>query len=291
MPSTPEFLAIGHVTRDLRSDGTFSPGGTVTFAALTASHLGLASAIVTRADPSLIALLPTFLPTISLHALPSDHTTTFANHYQDGFRTQYLYARAEQFQRTDVPADWRDAPIVLLGPLAQEILPEFVSLFPRRPGALIAATPQGWLRRWDDDGRVWPTPWQTADQLLPLLDVLILSHDDLLPFADGKRSEADAILTQWSTRVPLLVATDGRHGATLFRQGHAQRFPSYPAQEVDPTGAGDVFAAAFLIHLHKHNDPEQAVDFANCIASFSIEQAGIQGIPTLEMVRQRYPQL
>jgi len=291
MSPTPEFLAIGHVTRDLRSDGTFSPGGTVTFAALTASHLGLASAIITRADPSLIALLPTFLPAISLHALPSSQTTTFANHYQDGFRTQYLYARAEQLQRADVPPDWRDAPIVLLGPLAQEILPEFVSLFPRRPGALIAATPQGWLRRWDDGGRVWPTPWQTADQLLPLLDVLILSHDDLLPFADGKRNEADAILIQWSTRVPLLVATDGRHGATLFRQGHTQRFPSYPAQEVDPTGAGDVFAAAFLIHLHKHNDPERAVDFANCIASFSIEQADIQGIPTLEMVKQRYPQL
>ncbi len=291
MSSTPEFLAIGHVTRDLRSDGTFSPGGTVTFAALTASRLGLASAIITRADPSLIALLPTFLPAISLHALPSSQTTTFANHYQDGFRTQYLYARAEQLQPADVPADWRGAPIVLLGPLAQEILPEFVSLFPRRPGALIAATPQGWLRRWDDDGRVWPTPWQTADQLLPLLDVLILSHDDLLPFADGKRDEADAILTQWSTRVPLLVATDGRHGATLFRQGHTRRFPSYPAQEVDPTGAGDVFAAAFLTHLHKHNDPEQAIDFANCIASFSIGQVGIQGIPTLETVKQRYPRL
>src|SRR5665811_2027681 len=114
MSSTPEFLAVGHVTRELRSDGTFSPGGTVTFAALTASRLGLTSAIISRADPSLIALLPTFLPAISLHVLPSLHTTTFANHYKDGFRTQYLYARAEQLQRTDVPDSWRDAPIVLL---------------------------------------------------------------------------------------------------------------------------------------------------------------------------------
>jgi 1D-myo-inositol 3-kinase len=289
MPSTPEFLAIGHVTRDLRPDGTFSPGGTATFAALTALRLGVVSAIITRADPALIALLPDFLPAIFLHALPSIHTTTFANHYKDGFRTQYLYARAEQIQLTDVPTDWRNSPIVLLGPLAQEILPEFVALFPRRSGAIIAATPQGWLRRWDSDGRVWPTPWQTADQLLPLLDVLILSHDDLLPFADGNRDAADAILTQWSTHIPLLVATDGRHGATLFRQGQAQHFPSYLAQEVDPTGAGDVFAAAFLIHLHKHSDPEQAVDFANCVASFSIEQSGIQGIPTMDMVKERYP--
>jgi sugar/nucleoside kinase (ribokinase family) len=168
-------------------------------------------------------------------------------------------------------------------------VPEFITLFPRHRGAIIAATPQGWLRRWDSDGRVSPTPWQTADQILPLLDVLILSHDDLLPFASGNRNEADAVLAEWSTRVPLLVATDGRHGATLFRQGRAQRFPAYPAHEVDPTGAGDVFAAAFLTSLYKHNDPEQAVAFANCIASFSIEQPGIQGIPTMDMVQQRYP--
>ena len=284
--STPEFLAIGHVARDIRSDGSFSPGGTVTFAALTAYRLGLAAGIITRADPELSALLPTFLPSVSLHILPSIKTTTFANHYKDGFRTQYLYARAEQLQLMDVPASWRNAPIVLFGPLAQEITPEFVALFPRRPGTIIAATPQGWLRRWDADGRVWPAPWQTAAQILPLLDVLILSHDDLLPFADGNRSKADAILTEWSTRVPLLIATDGRHGATLFRQGHTQRFPAYPAHEVDPTGAGDVFAAAFLTSLYKDSDPERAVDFANCVASFSIGQPDIQGIPTIDIVKK-----
>ncbi len=283
----PEFLTIGHVTRDLHSDGTFSPGGTVTFAALTAYRLGLATGIITRADTEMSAALPTLLPSIALHVLPSQQTTTFANQYKDGFRTQYLYARAEPLQPTDVPAAWRAAPVVLLGPLVQEIQPVFVALFRRRPGAIIAATPQGWLRRWDADGRVWPTPWLEADQVLPLLDVLILSHDDLLPFADGNRDEADAILEQWSRRVPLLVATDGRHGATLFRQGSTQRFPAYSVNEVDPTGAGDVFAAAFLTFLYQYGDPERAVDFANCVASFSIEQDGIQGIPTLEMVEAR----
>ena len=46
----PEFLTIGHVTRDVHTDGSFSLGGTVTFAALTAYHLGLVAAIVTCAD-------------------------------------------------------------------------------------------------------------------------------------------------------------------------------------------------------------------------------------------------
>lgn len=284
---TPEFLTIGHVTRDLHPDGSFSLGGTVTFAALTAYRLGLVAAMVTRADRELLAGLPARLAGIGLAANPSPASTTFINSYHEGFRTQYLRARADQLLRKDVPKSWRNAPVVLLGPLAQELSPELVRHFRRRPGALIAATPQGWLRRWDDDGRVWPTPWAAAEEVLPLLDVLILSHDDLLPFASGNRVDADAILTAWSMQVPLLVATDSWHGATLFQHGVTERFPAYAANEVDPTGAGDVFAAAFLTHLYRNGDPRAAVDFANCVASLSIEYEGTEGIPEMETVRER----
>lgn len=287
LPSSLQFLTLGHVTRDLHPDNSFSLGGTVTFAALTAHRLGLAAGIVTCASTDLIPDLPHTLPNIALAVHSTAKTTTFINQYNQDFRTQYLQARADTLEITDVPPPWLDAPIVLIGPLAQEIAPELVALFRRRPGAIIAATPQGWLRRWDADGRVWPTQWETAERILPLLDVLILSHDDLLPFANGNRQEADAILHKWSMRVPLLVATDGRHGATLFRYGIVQHFPAYVAQEIDPTGAGDVFAAALLVALHRHGNAEQAVTFANCVASFSIEQEGVQGIPTMEMVEGR----
>jgi len=283
----PDFLAIGHVTRDIHASGSFTLGGTVTFAALTAYHLGLAVAVVTRADENLIAELPAHLPGIRLAVRQSEATTTFENRYSRGFRTQYLRARAEEQQVEDVPECWRGAPVVLLGPLAQELTTDFITLFPRHPGAIVAATPQGWLRRWDDDGRVWPTPWSDAERVLPGLDVLILSHDDLLPFADGSRAEADAMLAHWSTFVPLLIATDGRQGATLFQYGVPEEFPAYAAEEVDPTGAGDVFAAAFLSHLYRFGNPRQAVDFANCAASLSVQHTGVTGIPTYEMVIER----
>jgi 1D-myo-inositol 3-kinase len=285
--ATPEFLAIGHVTRDIHPAGSYSLGGTATYAAVTASRLGLVTAIITSADEQLLKELPAHLPTIGIAARVSPATTTFSNQYHTGFRTQYLRSRADSQQREDVPAAWLNAPVVLLGPLAQELDPQFVTLFPRRPGILIAATPQGWLRRWDADGRVWPTPWAAAEKVLPHLDVVILSHDDLLPFASGNRVEADDILSRWSLQVPLLVATDGRHGATLFQHGETEHFKAYPSHEVDPTGAGDVFAAAFLCHLYRHNNAREAVNFANCVASFSIEQVGVEGIPTMEMVGKR----
>jgi len=285
--NAPDFLSIGHVTRDVRPDGSFALGGTVTFAALTAYRLGLAAAIVTCASAEWHESIPANVPEIGLAGHTSHETTTFVNTYSEGFRTQYLQARADELTGVDIPASWLSASIILFGPLDQEFTPSLIRDFPRRPGSILAATPQGWLRRWDPDGRVWPSPWTAADEVLPLLDTLILSHDDLLPFADGNRADADAILSAWSMHVPLLVATDGRHGATLFQRGQRETFPAYPAIEVDPTGAGDVFATAFLVHLSRHRDPRQAVDFANCVASLSIEQEGITGIPTWEQVEER----
>ncbi len=285
--ATPDFLTVGHVTRDILPDQSFSLGGTVTFAALTASRLGLVAAITTCADVELQYELQARLPDIGMAVGTSSETTAFINTYHEGFRTQYLRARAEQLQLEDVPEAWCQASIVLFAPLDQELSPAFIRHFPRSHGSILAATPQGWLRRWDEDGRVWPAPWTSAEDILPLLDVLILSHDDLLPFADGNRTNADVMLSQWSMQVPLLVATDGKHGATLFQHGVAERFPAYPAHEVDPTGAGDVFAAAFLAFYRSHGDPRTAVDFANCVASLSIERVGIAGIPTMDMVAAR----
>ena len=286
--TAPDFLTIGHVTRDILEDGSFELGGTVSFAALTTYRLGLVSAIITCAEADWIEQVSARLPSIGLAGHSCSQTTTFINRYsEEGFRTQYLRARADDLSEEDIPTAWKAAPIILFGPLAQEFPPELVRSFSFRPGTIVAATPQGWLRRWDGDQRVWPTPWTAADEVLPLLDVLILSHDDLLPFADGNRADADAILEQWSMRVPILVATDGRHGATLFQHGMTERLPAYPTSEVDPTGAGDVFAAAFLTHLHRHGDPRRAVDFANCVASLSIEKRGATGIPTMEEVGKR----
>lgn len=284
----PTFLTIGHITRDLLPDGTYALGGTVTFAALTAHRLGLVSALVTCADDTLLRQLPTLLPAqIGLAARSAPLSTTFENSYTGGFRVQYLRSRAASLTLAEVPPAWLPAPITLIAPLAQEVPLELLRGLPRQPGSLLAATPQGWLRRWDSSGRVWPTPWQTAAEILPLLDMLILSHDDLLPFADGQRDTADAILADWSMRVPLLIATDGRAGATLFERGVTTHFPAYPASEIDPTGAGDVFATAFLVHLYQQRDPHAAMHFANCAASLSIEHPGTTGIPTPQQVQAR----
>jgi pfkB family carbohydrate kinase len=275
----PDFLAIGHITRDLLPDGRWRLGGAVTFAALTAARLGLRPAIVTSAPSDVLAVLDAVLPDIPLSVVPSAEATTFENIYTAQGRQQILHGRAAPLTLASVPEAWRDAPIVLLGPVAQEIDASVVS---GSPDSLVAATPQGWLRQWDADGVVTPSPLSNADVQLPHLRALILSREDI-------GVSADEVIGQWARIVPLIAVTCSRDGAYIWEHGvRSDVFAGYPAHEVDPTGAGDVFAAAFLCELQETGDAAAAIDFANRVAACSVEAAGGEGIPTREMVAARW---
>jgi sugar/nucleoside kinase (ribokinase family) len=241
-------------------------GGTAAYSALTARNLGRSVGVVTSAGPDLELGRP--LSGIELVCLPSFVTTTFANAYEGEQRHQYISAVAERIRQESIPPQWTRTPIVHLGPIAGEFGEEMIGLF---PSSLIGLTPQGWLREWDAHGRVSPKQWRTASEFLPRVDVLIVSEEDL-------RGEAGALRT--SLGLPrVAVVTAGRNGATLHYQGQTFHCSARQTHALDSTGAGDVFAAAFLVRLDETNDPHQAVRFASVAASLSVERAGIESAP------------
>lgn len=286
--ASPDLLLVGHATRDLLPDGGWRLGGTVVYAALTALRLGKRPAIVTAAAPDVLAALAALAPQIPIAAIPSAASTTFENRYlPDGHRRQCLRDRASDLTLAAIPDTWREAPLVLLAPLAQEIASDLATAFPH---ARVAATPQGWLRRWDATGMVFASEWTGAAQVLPHLAALILSYEDLAPGPPSSSpSAAEALIARWAQSVPLLVVTRGANGADLWQGTQRAHVPAYPVREVDPTGAGDVFAAAFLCRWHDTADPHHAVAFANRAAAFAVERPGIEGIPTLAEVLARLP--
>jgi sugar/nucleoside kinase (ribokinase family) len=83
------------------------------------------------------------------------------------------------------------------------------------------------------------------------------------------------------------VVTEDRNGCTVWQHGHQEHFPAFEVEEVDPTGAGDVFAAAFLLRYGETRDRPTAARFANCVASFAVEGTGTAALPTLEQVEDR----
>ena len=270
----PDFLAIGHVTKDV-VDKSFKLGGSVTYSALTASRLGLKVAVVTSAGPDLN--LASALEGIKVCCLESPVTTTFRNIYEKGQRRQFLPAVGRRLSADDVPRAWLTAPLVHLAPVADELDADLAAVFPQ---ALVGVTPQGWMRRWDEQGLVHAKEWQEAERVLAHTSVLILSEEDIAPYPSS-------IITGYAAKVPVLVITEGDKGARVHTEGAWHHLPAFPTQEVEPTGAGDVFAAAYLVHYAKERDAIAAVRFANCVASFAVEREGTDGIPTLEQVKER----
>jgi len=270
----PDFLAIGCITLDKVSTG-YTLGGTAVYAAITARNLGHSVAILTSGAPPEVQDLRD--RGICVYSIPSASTTIFENMYQGGHRTQYLRSVADVIHPADLPAAWKGAATVHLGPVAQEVDPLFSTSFEH---SLVGVTPQGWMRAWDETGRVRFHPWDTARQLLDHVDVLVFSEQDV----NGETQ----LVEQYAAMAKLAVVTRGDQGCDLMIDGTLHRLPAYPTQEVDPTGAGDVFAAAFLIRMEEHGDPFDAANFANCVASFAVEAPGISGIPTRAQVADRF---
>ncbi len=268
----PEFLVIGHITQDLLPDASLSLGGTISYAATTAQRMGYRVGVVTSTGPDLD--VAKVLPFAQIACRRSSKTTVFENIYLNGERKQILHQRAGVLCCDDVPEEWRSVPIAHLGPLDQEIDEGIFHCF--SDSVLIGVTPQGFLRRWDCTGRVSFADWNPPESVLKRINVLVLSEQDV---PDPGRLARD-----WGQFIEAIVVTRAERGATLFHEGEPCDHPARPAQQVDPTGAGDVFAAAFMIRMIETKDPCQAAQFANAVASFSIEAPGVRGIPTRDQV-------
>lgn len=264
-PALPDYVLIGHMTRDLLPDGSVAPGGTSFYASLTARRLGKQVGVVSaRAD-----LPPDWPQDIQLAVVEGQTPPTFENRYTPEGRQQILHHAADPINIPAIPAAWRVAPVIHLGPILQETPETLVDLF---PGALIGLTPQGLMRSWGElPGSIAYQPWRPSEAFLRRIDVLVLSIEDV---------RLDATLADAYAQVcRMVVLTHGARGATMFLNGEPHPIEAFAATECDPTGAGDVFTAAFLLRLYECGDPFIAARFASYVAARSVEGRVASTIP------------
>lgn len=269
------YLAIGHVTRDCLPEGSYAPGGTALYAAATVARLGVRAAVLTATNP---AHVPATLPGVTTAGTASAVTTTFENRYDSAGRRQWLHALAPPIRLEHLPAAWRGAPVVHLAPVAGEVDLAWAAAFPH---ALVGVTPQGWLRAWDAPlpAPVRPAPWRPAPALLRHVDLLVLSIEDV--------GGNEALVRHYARLCPLVAVTRGAAGATLYVAGEPRCVPPFPALEHDPTGAGDVFAAALLLRLWETGDALAAATYASAAAACAVEGPGLAALPDRLTVERR----
>ncbi len=272
----PEYVVVGHCALDRQPDGSFVPGGTVLYAALTAARLGMRAAVLTAGQPeALRAALAPYRDAFDLHILPTPDTTIFENVPTPGGRRQTLHGWAGIIAPDALPAAWRGAAVLHLGPIADELPPAaWADVLDR--AAWPVATPQGWLRRWGTlPSPVRHVPLALPDALLDRLRVLVISNEE--------EAVAGGTMRRVATH-GLGVVTRGTGGATLYEGEIPTDIAAYPINATDETGAGDVFAAALFVSLARGEGTEAAARFACATAALSVQGRGPTAIPTAAAV-------
>lgn len=272
MSNSIDYVLVGHMTADIKPAGRVL-GGTVSYAAAVVQPFGKRVGILTStaAEEPLLDEVRQYAEVVSVVA---DETSTFENIYMPDGRIQYLHKRAADLKAEYVPQGWLDASLVHLAPLTDEVDPNIIKLF---PNATVLATPQGWMRWWDENSRVHFKRWFEPD-VIKALDIIVLSEEDIM--------EAPELEHEIAPLANTLIVTRGDKGGTIYQHGDKTTYEAYPATELEVTGAGDVFAASLLASLPEvNNNVEMAVKIAARLAAISVTRSGTDSFPTSEEVQ------
>jgi sugar/nucleoside kinase (ribokinase family) len=188
-----------------------------------------------------------------------DSTAAFSFHYEGDRRQMIVDAVGPVWAPADLRglerADW-----VHFGALARS---DF-------PAATLAALGRDRRVSFDGQGLV------RADATGPLrlndeYDPELLRHVSMLKLADEEaralvgEPDADALR---SLGVPEIVVTLGSQGSLVFADGRLERVTARPVDgEIDPTGAGDAFIAAYLLSRSSGHAPVAAARRATALVA------------------------
>jgi sugar/nucleoside kinase (ribokinase family) len=149
--------------------------------------------------------------------------------------------------------------------------------------AHLDAEPEEWYARAKTAGILLfgDTGWDEEEKWSPsLLDQLSDFHA-FVPNADEamaytRTDDPHDALHALADRVPVAVVTCGGQGAIAIDSvtGEQEWVPSLPVNAVDPTGAGDVFGAGFVLGTLRGWPLRQRLAFANLCAALSVQHIG-----------------
>ena len=262
-----DYLCIGHVCHDLAPDG-ITLGGTSSYASLLATQLGKKVGILTSFGPDFMFKEIFSTKGIELVNIMANQTTVFENTYTDTIRHQYMLAKARKINIHDISSLWNKTEIIHLCLIADEINYNIIPTLSNK--SLIGIALQGALRSIGSDGRVY----SSRPDLYKFkgIDVAFLSDEDLIGL--------DHLETDLLEFIPVIVVTHGSKGASILTKEKKYFFPAFPTDEINATGAGDIFGAAFLIEYSKKRDIKNACIYAHAAASLTVERIGVNRLPT-----------
>ena len=133
------------------------------------------------------------------------------------------------------------------------------------------------------------------DDFREILKPYLANADLLLPTAGeaqaitGEVDEKRAAQKLGQKPDTITVLKRGSAGCSIYHHGEQFDVPGFTVNEIDPTGAGDCFSAAFIADLEAGWPLEQVGRFANAAGALAVTKLGpMEGAPTKKQVEKRY---
>ena len=106
------------------------------------------------------------------------------------------------------------------------------------------------------------SPLSALESLLPLADYFVPNVDEARAMTGERdpRRQADRLMASGAQRVLINL---GERGTYVRSAGHEFEMPAAPVKAVEPSGAGDAFAAGLIVGIRERWDIERMVRFAN----------------------------
>ena len=111
-----------------------------------------------------------------------------------------------------------------------------------------------------------------ASMLQNDIDLLFCNRAEMISMY--QTDDLDAALERAAAEVSIVACTDSENGAHILANGQRWHAPAVPTQIVDATGAGDLFAGAFLWGLSNGHDLEVCGRMGCVAASEAISHLG-----------------
>ncbi|GBG77412.1 hypothetical protein CBR_g23861 [Chara braunii] len=206
-------------------------------------------------------------------------TTKFVADLTGGERSIRLEACCEVIRPEDIPVRCDNGTDFGLGMaigVAGEITPETLeAIMDRTP--FVVCDLQALIREVD------PSSGEVSLCHLEQTPFARLLHR--ISFLKATKVESCYMKVDSVRKTTCVVVTDGKRGCNVFYQNHAFHVPAFPAQEVDPTGAGDCFLAGFVAGLCRGLSLEKAALMGNYFGGIAVAQVGVPVI-TEQHVRE-----
>jgi len=245
---------VGSLSLDLVDGGPPRPGGAVFYAAQALRLLGAPASVLTRCAPEhrdeLLAGLEG--EGLSVAWIPSVATTAFSFSYEGDMRRMAVEQVGDPWRPEDVEGALPGVRWLHVGGLLR-------SDFPVETIATLAGG-----RTLSLDGQALVRPGREGPLRLDAdIDPRILGHTQILTLSE----EEALVLPVESAGIPEVVVTLGSRGSILHVAGEEHRIEVEAVPNVDPTGAGDAFAAGYLAARSAGNEPVAAARRASDLVS------------------------